>query len=84
MQFSAGNEGIHPTEEEDTDVEHTHNKGIVANKGMGTNGKIQSHQPYGDCGFVEMLFSANKCDEHIEQGGCHRQNDLTPHVPYFP
>ena len=35
---------------------------------------VEKHVP-----VVEHFLSVDQSDEHEQQGGCHRQNDLTPH-----
>ena len=42
--------------------------------------EVQAQHPDGNGGLVEPLLAVQQDDEGIEQGGCHRQNDLAPHV----
>ena len=76
---SAGEDGVQQTEEQNAGAVHGQDEAAVADDMMGTDGVENAHQPNGDSGFIEHFFSHDQGDEHIQQGGCHRQNDLTPH-----
>lgn len=81
---SAGEDGVEQAVENDAGVEHCQHETVGAHDGVREEGKIQAHQPDRQSGLVEHFFAVDQHDEHIQQGGCHRQNDLTPHFKCIP
>ena len=65
MQLAAGNEGVHHTQKQNTQIEHSGGKGGSHNR-VRTDCKVQTHHPNRDCGFVKLFLTGQQAEQAVQ------------------
>ena len=76
---TGGQMGIEYRQKDQNSPEKPYVEGI-GKAAAGPEAAVDGHHPDGDGCLIEGFFTADKGNEHIQPGGCHRQNDLSPDI----